>query len=169
MSVLEVEDEDHRQRRIQSVLEKLNSTSPVKADQKLNFDFHQQVKSNPSELLSRVQAFLPQLEASNAILAQADPKSVDIENIQKDGPYIEMNLSLGVFKDRRNVSGEQSSSSSDQDMSSASESSSDDSDASSESTDIVTGTSTSKILRPTKPLPTRKKLPPRIDVLNSST
>ena len=45
-------------------------------------------------VLSRVQAFLPQLEASNAILAQRtreDPNSIDIEHIP-DGmdQYIEM-------------------------------------------------------------------------------
>jgi hypothetical protein len=45
-------------------------------------------------VLSRVQAFLPKLEASNAILAQRareDPKSIDIEHIP-DGmnQYIEM-------------------------------------------------------------------------------
>ena len=47
-----------------------------------------------SSVLSRVQAFLPQLEASNAILAQRareDPNSIDIEHIP-DGmdQYIEM-------------------------------------------------------------------------------
>lgn len=45
-------------------------------------------------VLSRVQAFLPQMEASNTILAQrvqADPKSVDIENVEDGmGQYIEM-------------------------------------------------------------------------------
>lgn len=45
-------------------------------------------------VLSRVQAFLPQLEASNEILAQRareDPNSIDIEHIP-DGvdQYIEM-------------------------------------------------------------------------------
>ena len=45
-------------------------------------------------VLSRVQAFLPQMEASNAVLAQkvqADPASVDIENIAEGAEqYIEM-------------------------------------------------------------------------------
>jgi len=48
----------------------------------------------PTELLSRVQAFLPQMEASNAILAQRareDPNSVDIEHIpDRMDQYIEM-------------------------------------------------------------------------------
>ena len=44
-------------------------------------------------MLSRVQAFLPQIEASNAILAQADPMLVDIENVaETDDRYIEMVL-----------------------------------------------------------------------------
>jgi hypothetical protein len=42
-------------------------------------------------VLARVQAFLPQIEASNAILAQADPMSLDIENVaETDNRYIEM-------------------------------------------------------------------------------
>ena len=43
------------------------------------------------KVLARVQAFLPQMEASNAILSQADPRSVDIENVtEADHQYIEM-------------------------------------------------------------------------------
>lgn len=34
-----------------------------------------------SIVLSRVQAFLPQLEASNALLASKDPSELDIENV----------------------------------------------------------------------------------------
>jgi hypothetical protein len=49
-------------------------------------------------VLSRVQAFLPTLQASNALLvqrAQADPKSVDIEHIDEGmEQYIEMVCSL---------------------------------------------------------------------------
>ncbi|TDL28143.1 hypothetical protein BD410DRAFT_347400 [Rickenella mellea] len=59
----------------------------------------------PTELLNRVQAFLPQIEAANANLAhqaQLDPASIDIENID-DGQYIEMNLGLGVFDMRQPV------------------------------------------------------------------
>ena len=73
-------------------------------------------------VLSRVQAFLPRLEASNVLLAQRvkeDPSSVDIEHISTGmEQYIEMvrpsriladswpilsliqNLGLGVFEDR---------------------------------------------------------------------
>ena len=50
--------------------------------------------SLPLLVLSRVRAFLSQIEASNALLEQqanADPKSVDIENITTgQGRYIEM-------------------------------------------------------------------------------
>ena len=53
-----------------------------------------------SQVLSRVQAFLPQLEASNAILArraQEDPDSVDIEHISdRMDQYIEM-VSLYIY------------------------------------------------------------------------
>jgi len=122
-----------RQSKIHSVLQKLDPP-------------------NSTKLLSRVQAFLPQLEASNAILAQADPKSVDIENVPEGAQYIEMNLGLGVFKDAGS------------DDESDDESSDDDS---SDSTDIVT--TTFKMLRPTKPLPKRsKEAQPRIEVLAES-
>ena len=56
-------------------------------------------------VLSRVQAFLPQLEASNAILAQRareDPNSIDIEHIP-DGidQYIEMVSFICYYLDVR--------------------------------------------------------------------
>lgn len=45
-------------------------------------------------VLARVQSFLPQLEASNAILAQRaekDPQSIDMEHIEDEtAQYIEM-------------------------------------------------------------------------------
>lgn len=130
-------------------------------------------------VLSRLQAFLPQLEASNAELArraQADPSSVDIENIPEGAEqYIEMvriknmisislyslrpslqNLGLGVFEDRSNQEDvDMSDTSSDSsDSSSNSESSSsddDDSDSSSE-------TNSSHPTRPIKPLPRRPEI-----------
>ncbi|OZJ01814.1 hypothetical protein BZG36_05165 [Bifiguratus adelaidae] len=52
----------------------------------------------PSDLESRLSAFLPQLQSSNAQLTErlkTDPASVDIEQVE--GPHIEMNLGLGVF------------------------------------------------------------------------
>jgi hypothetical protein len=49
----------------------------------------------PATVLSRVQAFLPQLKASNALLARRDPKSIDIENVgDEEGQYIQMDLGL---------------------------------------------------------------------------
>ncbi|KAJ2914921.1 hypothetical protein MD484_g5479, partial [Candolleomyces efflorescens] len=56
-------------------------------------------------VLGRIQAFLPELEASNRALlerAQADPSSVDIENVKEgEARYIEMNLGLGVYEERQ--------------------------------------------------------------------
>lgn len=54
-------------------------------------------------VLSRVQAFLPQMEASNVILterAEADPQSVDMEQVGDEAePYIEM-VRLHLFNAR---------------------------------------------------------------------
>ncbi|KAH9052317.1 hypothetical protein EDB87DRAFT_1527883, partial [Lactarius vividus] len=61
----------------------------------------------PTELLARVQQFLPQIEQSNAELAHRDPRSIDIEHIEEtDERVIQMaskrsNLGLGVFEQRR--------------------------------------------------------------------
>lgn len=42
-------------------------------------------------VLSRVQAFLPQLKNANEQLEKADPSKLDIENVdEEDGQYIEM-------------------------------------------------------------------------------
>jgi len=111
VEILEVEDEDARLKRFQSVFEKLNSSSPSHEHTRRglgmpNFQFDLGERKTwavepPSELLSRVQAFLPQMEASNVILterAEADPQSVDMEQVGDEAePYIEMNLGLGVF------------------------------------------------------------------------
>ncbi|KAI8323056.1 hypothetical protein GQ54DRAFT_245093, partial [Martensiomyces pterosporus] len=55
----------------------------------------------PSDLLSRLQAFLPQIaEANNKLEADsaADPDKLNIENVGEDeAQYIEMDLGLGVF------------------------------------------------------------------------
>ena len=51
-------------------------------------------------VLSRVQAFLPQLAASNAEIARRakdDPTSVDIETLGGGGPYIQMVRRLVVY------------------------------------------------------------------------
>jgi hypothetical protein len=42
-------------------------------------------------VLSRVQAFLPQLKASNEVLlqkAQVDPQSLDIENVDENATHV---------------------------------------------------------------------------------
>ncbi|KAH9481182.1 hypothetical protein JR316_0005702 [Psilocybe cubensis] len=177
---LDVEDEEDRQARIQSYLEKLNASSQTRnftrpsGIPEFKFDFGDRttfpVVPN-TELLSRVQAFLPQLEASNAILtqrAQEDPSSVDIEHIPEGmDQYIEMNLGLGVFEDRSHIANQGDE---DSEMSTSSSSSSessdkardndddDDSDADSdESSEIITSFVPS---RPIKPLPRRASTKP---------
>ncbi|ETW86403.1 hypothetical protein HETIRDRAFT_17676, partial [Heterobasidion irregulare TC 32-1] len=71
----------------------------------------------PTDLLSRVQAFLPALEASNSQLLQQaknDPRSVDIEHIDDSvQQHIEMNLGLGLFEKRAKGASEGDASSSD--------------------------------------------------------
>ncbi|THU88753.1 hypothetical protein K435DRAFT_781923 [Dendrothele bispora CBS 962.96] len=132
VEMLEVEDDEQRAKRFQSVFERLNANSstpsaPVGMPE-FRFDFGERrtFAVPPSELLSRVQAFLPQMEASNALLtqkAQADPLSVDIEHVE-DGveQYIEMNLGLGVFETKKSPSSEDTEMSSSTSSSSSSES-----------------------------------------------
>ncbi|RKP09939.1 hypothetical protein THASP1DRAFT_28261 [Thamnocephalis sphaerospora] len=61
----------------------------------------------PSDLLSRVAAFLPQMASANAKLQQeiassGDAQAHDIEAVDEDAEqYIEMNLGLGVFEEKR--------------------------------------------------------------------
>ncbi|KAL1919831.1 uncharacterized protein VTP21DRAFT_1762 [Calcarisporiella thermophila] len=64
--------------------------------EKPNFKFEP-----PSELLSRLQAFIPELASANEQLEKQvkdDPNKLDIEQIDENAEgYIEMNLGLGVF------------------------------------------------------------------------
>ncbi|CEG65356.1 hypothetical protein RMATCC62417_02158 [Rhizopus microsporus] len=57
--------------------------------------------TNPSstlDVLSRVQAFLPQIQQANQQLLTKDTSELNIENVNEDeGQYIEMNLGLGVY------------------------------------------------------------------------
>ncbi|KIL71155.1 hypothetical protein M378DRAFT_19618 [Amanita muscaria Koide BX008] len=188
MERLEVEDDEQRERRIQIQLEKLNKSGAPQARKLLNFDFGNRVAWDagpPTELLSRVQAFLPQIEASNAILAQqaeSNPESVDIEHIDEDRDrYIEMNLGLGVFEDRTrrdkeqhkqnatqlsSASSSETSSSSEHDATYDSDSSDPDTDSSSE---IIT--SFEPAPRSIRPLPKRSlasRVKPKIHVLNEA-
>ncbi|KIJ94530.1 hypothetical protein K443DRAFT_35520, partial [Laccaria amethystina LaAM-08-1] len=120
---LEIEDEDDKHERIRQILENLNSSSATTSSARdpdfPRFDFGDRKTYEvppPSELLSRVQAFLPQIADSNNALsqrAQEDPGSVDIEHIEEGAErYIEMNLGLGVFekKTKRNSYDEEMSS-----------------------------------------------------------
>ncbi|CAO3679967.1 unnamed protein product [Umbelopsis vinacea] len=57
-----------------------------------------------SDLMSRLQTFLPEIETANRQLSEQvsiDPKQVNIENVDEDGQYIEMNLGLGVFEEKK--------------------------------------------------------------------
>ncbi|KAI8372548.1 hypothetical protein EDC96DRAFT_52232 [Choanephora cucurbitarum] len=65
-----------------------------------------------SDILSRVQAFLPQMKEANEQLKHADPSKLDIENVDDQEQYIEMNLGLGVFEEKK----DESDSSSDEDI-----------------------------------------------------
>ncbi|KAJ7178620.1 hypothetical protein C8R43DRAFT_1117987 [Mycena crocata] len=194
---IEIEDADARLDRIQRALEKMNTPSSAGADSERIFTDAANVPQGSgsggdlSQLLARVQEFLPQLEASNAALAakaSADPRSVDIENVEGDEKVIHMKLGLGVFEDRTGREGDQSSSSdedsSDSDSEMDSESSaSDDSDEDSSSTGDSSDESTNEtsprqfaplprralLARPVKPLPRRGAGGPEIVVLSETT
>lgn len=182
-SKLEVEDEENRQQRIGNLLEQLNSSSPSKNTSNAappTFEFGERktyAVDPPSELLARIQDFLPRLKEENDSLAQRirdNPSSADIENIEEDAEqYIEMNLGLGVLEtrpknsdshsdDEESDSEDSSSSSSpspDSSFASDSESESDesgesDSDSSSDSNSSSIGMKAISS-RPLKPLPRR--------------
>ncbi|TFK22303.1 hypothetical protein FA15DRAFT_706488 [Coprinopsis marcescibilis] len=157
---LDVEDEEARQQRLQTALENLNASSPpppyagaslsTLAAGSLPGSAPYEVKTN-TELLARIQEFLPQLHASNQELlqrARTDPNSVDIEHISEDvDKVIEMKLGLGVFQEKRrrrsktadNEDAEMSSSCSSSSSSCSSSSSSSSSCSSSSSSDSSDG------------------------------
>ncbi|OAD81395.1 hypothetical protein PHYBLDRAFT_103513, partial [Phycomyces blakesleeanus NRRL 1555(-)] len=58
----------------------------------------------PTDIMSRLQAFLPQIQAANASLQNMKPEDLDIEQVEEDEQYIEMNLGLGVYEHKREVS-----------------------------------------------------------------
>ncbi|TFY63514.1 hypothetical protein EVG20_g6286 [Dentipellis fragilis] len=173
---LEVETEEERMSRLQNTFASLSSASAPAEDGvgTRPFDFGKRetfAVPPPTDLLARVQAFLPALKASNTELAQKDPQSVDIENVgEEEGQYIEMNLGLGVFEQRKQgATSSESESSEDQQMDAASARSDSDSDSDSYSDtssedDIIT--TIAKAARPTKPLPRRAR--PQIEVLGSA-
>ncbi|EPS94330.1 hypothetical protein FOMPIDRAFT_1033425 [Fomitopsis schrenkii] len=188
VEILEVEDEEQRRARMHDVFARLDASSrphvlPRPVLPNLNGQSSTPLEPN-SELLSRVQAFLPQLADSNAELArrvQGDPSAVDIENVDAGGAYIEMgsNLGLGVFEQRHNASSRSSSdaetgsdadadsdSSTDDSDTSTSSSDSDDDGTSSDSDSSSSDPESAPSRRPIKPLPKRK---PQITVLGEDS
>lgn len=62
-------------------------------------------------MLSRLQDFLPKIKDANDqldMIVKQDPKSVDIENVDEESgeQYIEMDLGLGVFDMKKDVTEE---------------------------------------------------------------
>ncbi|CAL1693840.1 unnamed protein product [Somion occarium] len=194
---LDVEDEEQRQARMHNVLTQLDSKASRQAQAPPRpFEFGDRktfAVEPPSELLCRLQSFLPELAASNAELvhrAREDPRSVDIENVEDESRYIEMNLGLGVFEDHSKTHPQTTGNSTgthpglDVDMSddartssrsygstdstsdSDSEMSEDDSsDSDTSSVDIISDFA-STISRPIRPLPRRTTTRPAIIVLD---
>ncbi|KAI0095070.1 hypothetical protein BDY19DRAFT_902099 [Irpex rosettiformis] len=187
---LDVEDEESRQQRLHDVFMDLDKSSTHHAqNNSRSFDFGDRktfMVEPPSELLSRIQAFLPEFAASTAELtrrAEEDPDSVDIEKLQSEGPYIRMDLGLGVFEERKSepscstndsdtemqdkdATRTSSSSSSSSNSDSRSDSNSSDEYDSDDSIDIISSTmSTFQYNRPIRPLPRRRSTQPGIVVL----
>ncbi|KAG2185644.1 hypothetical protein INT44_002437 [Umbelopsis vinacea] len=78
-----------------------DSAPPTIPPPELRKTFKMPVKS---DLMTRLQTFLPELESANRQLDQQvslDPKKVDIENVDDSEQYIEMNLGLGVFEEKK--------------------------------------------------------------------
>ncbi|KAL6302890.1 hypothetical protein BKA93DRAFT_790254 [Sparassis latifolia] len=179
--ILEVEDEEDRQARMYDIFQRLDTSSgPRPAESFTKFDFGDRrtfPMGPPSELLSRVQAFLPEIAASNADIArqaEEDPNGVDIEHLEDSEQYIEMNLGLGVFETRKPPDGSVPMDT-DADEDKSSDSSSTDSDSNSDSSGTSSGSSSevdaeddieAVLPRPMKPLPKRRR--PQIVVLNDS-
>ncbi|KAK7044680.1 hypothetical protein R3P38DRAFT_2880146 [Favolaschia claudopus] len=113
---IEIEDDDARLERIQRVLGKLNTVSPAPGRDlesimnaaSSSSDLGAPNEESLNDLLARVQAFLPQIESSNAALSTQDPRTLDIENTEGDDKVIQMKLGLGVFEDRSGREGSRS-------------------------------------------------------------
>lgn len=133
---LEVESEDAREERLRRLLESQDQRAPsVRAPSTSTLLVPGALgregddESRLPDLLARLDEFLPQMAAANAELEQLDdPGSVNIEMQRLDprsGPYIRMDLGLGVFEQRRpRGGGSRSSSASSSSSSSGSSSSS---------------------------------------------
>ncbi|KAJ3479107.1 hypothetical protein NLI96_g9297 [Meripilus lineatus] len=188
---LEIEDEDSRHFRFRNIFSQLDQSSQIQHPSLTKFEFGDRNTYSvdpPSELLSRVKAFLPEISSSNDELtrrAQEDPSSVDIENVTAGGSYIQMNLGLGVFEQRGGITRSTSgniAAAEDQDTemrlesdsspsSGASDSdldSSDESDSDGSSIDIISSSITTFSVRPIRPLPRRRSTRPQVVVLGDS-
>ncbi|KAH8549099.1 hypothetical protein BGW37DRAFT_503560 [Umbelopsis sp. PMI_123] len=85
----------------ESLLEPSKDSTPTIPPPELRKTFKMPVQS---DLMARLQTFLPELESANRQLDQqisVDPREVDIENVDEDEQYIEMNLGLGVFEEKK--------------------------------------------------------------------
>jgi len=60
----------------------------------------------PSSVLARVKDFLPKIAESNNELLQKNSQDVNMENVEEDAPYIQMNLALGVLEEQSEISEE---------------------------------------------------------------
>ncbi|KIP04324.1 hypothetical protein PHLGIDRAFT_31403 [Phlebiopsis gigantea 11061_1 CR5-6] len=188
---LDVEDDEHRHERMHDLLMQLDSkTAAAPQHGPRTFDFGERktfMAEPPSALLSRVEAFLPQFAASTADItrrAQEDPDSVDIEKLGDEGRYIQMNLGLGVFEERKRGASSSPAGDSDTEMhgsessatssDSSSHSQNDESDSSSDgydsdsSVDIISSAVSMASYRPIRPLPRRKSTRPQIVVLGDT-
>ncbi|KAL0959508.1 hypothetical protein HGRIS_011218 [Hohenbuehelia grisea] len=163
---LDVESDDARQRRLQNAFRKLNRHSPNPvASPSFNSSKALLVAETTDSLIPRVQAFLPRIEASNAVLAKRareDPDSINMEKVcDGDSQYIEMNLGLGVFeRGSKNMDVDEAelssaSSTSDSTISVSDETSEYDYDSDASSVIITCFVP----LRPIKPLPKRRPRP----------
>ncbi|KAJ1646354.1 hypothetical protein J3B02_006511 [Coemansia erecta] len=130
----------------------------------------------PTDLLSRLNAFLPQIAEANKQLEAAvadDPRKLDIENIDKDEEqYIEMDLGLGVFdmkpkKDIKSIDGILI-----HDIPETAKSDDDDENRDADSDvdqDVIYGSSSRVIISPSSILKRNKGLrPPGIKVIGGS-
>ncbi|KAJ7634842.1 hypothetical protein FB45DRAFT_475524 [Roridomyces roridus] len=179
---IELEEEDARVHRIERLLEKLNtasSSSGASIDPASIFNGSAISTGEGSgqsidELLARVRAFLPEMEASNAELATraaVDPRSIDIENVEGDEEVIQMKLGLGVFEEKTGRESEDDSSTDedsedDSDEDSDESSSSEDSSSESSEREYAPLPQRAILSRAVKPLPRRAR--PEIVVLSET-